>query len=117
MQREVQERLDSNGWEGRSQVLVLDPELEVWVWSDSPHMARVLGASDEELAEVRKAYPADPPGKPSRPKEAMEEVLRRSHIPRSSALYGELAQNVSLRRCADAAFQQLRVTLKNWFPP
>jgi len=114
LQQEVQNRLNNAGWRDRSQVIVLEPELEAWVWSDSPHVPSVLGTNADELAKVRNAFQPDPHGKPKRPEEAMEQVLRRSGIPRSSALYEELA-GVSLQRCADPAFQLLRATLKKWF--
>lgn len=116
LQQEVQQRLDSAGWQGRSQVIVLDPELEMWVWSDSPHVARILGTTQDELRKMLEANPADPHGKPVHPKETMKEVLRRNGIPRSSALYEELAQHVSFRRCTDLAFRQMQTTLKRWFP-
>ena len=37
------EELARNGWEDRARVIVIEPELEVWVWSDSPAAYRVLG--------------------------------------------------------------------------
>jgi hypothetical protein len=54
-------------------------------------------------------------GKPDRPKEAMEEALRRSRTPRSSSLYAELARKVGVQRCVDSAFQQFRDMLCRWF--
>ena len=43
IQEEVEIGLTRNGWEGRSKAIVIDPELEVWVWSRSPIVAEVLG--------------------------------------------------------------------------
>ena len=43
IQEEVEIDLTRNGWEGRSKAIVIDPELEVWVWSRSPIVAEVLG--------------------------------------------------------------------------
>ncbi|MFN3325002.1 MAG: hypothetical protein ACK5AZ_16015 [Bryobacteraceae bacterium] len=39
----VQSRLDSNGWHGRASVVAIDPELEAWVWSNSPEVDAALG--------------------------------------------------------------------------
>ncbi len=43
LEAEVEGRLENSGWQGRCGAVVLDPELEVWVWSDSPHVAEILG--------------------------------------------------------------------------
>jgi len=115
LRQEVQNRLNAAGWQRRSEVIVLDPELEIWVWSDSPHVASVLGLRTNELDDVLRRFGSSPRGKPNPPKEAMEEALRRSRIPRSSSLYYELAQKVSLHRCTDRSFIQLRQTLRQWF--
>lgn len=53
--------------------------------------------------------------KPERPKEAMEQALRMVRLPRSSALYRQLAQQVSLARCTDASFLKFKALLQNWF--
>lgn len=77
---EVERLLARNGWpDGRSAVLALEPELESWVWSRSTVVARALGWNDPEplyahLAELGFAFGER--GKPVRPKEALEHVLR-----------------------------------------
>lgn len=115
--REVQTRLDGAGWTRRSTVIVVDPELEIWVWSDSPHVPRVLGMSSDDLENLlNEKYRSGSQLKPNSPKEAMEEVLQRSRIPRSSSIYSRLAQNVSVSRCTDRAFLRLRTCLHQWFP-
>jgi hypothetical protein len=48
MEDNIEDRLMRNGWrtsagEQRAAAIVLDPELEIWVWSQSPHVACVLG--------------------------------------------------------------------------
>jgi hypothetical protein len=55
-------------------------------------------------------------GKPRRPKEALETVLREVKKPRSSAIYGLIARKVSLANHRDAAFIKLVATLRDWFP-
>lgn len=46
LEKELEERLEDTGWAGRSAAVVIDPELENWVWSDSPQVDRVLGWED-----------------------------------------------------------------------
>jgi hypothetical protein len=112
--------LDSNGWQGRSSVVAIDPEVESWVWSDSHHVDRVLGwpCADAQLREwlVETGFLRPGEAKPGRPKEAVEAALRYSRTVRSSALYKKLAQNVSVDHCTDPAFQKLRRVLAEWFP-
>lgn len=43
LESEAEKRLSQSGWNDRAAAVVLDPELEIWVWSDSPHVGRVLG--------------------------------------------------------------------------
>ncbi len=116
LQMEVQGKLDRVGWQGRSLVVVLEPELEAWVWSDSSHVAKILGLKGDALSELLENYSRPGYPKPVRPKEAMEEALRQSHIPHSASLYAELASKVSLKRCTDEGFIRLKTTLQQWFP-
>lgn len=52
--------------------------------------------------------------KPTRPKEAMEAVLRHNKKPRSSAVYRGLAEKVSFKRCTDRSFLKLTACLQRW---
>ncbi len=119
LEREVEGRLAASGWQGRAGVVVIDPELETWVWSQSPHVARVLGWEGRvpSLADWLRARGYLAPGavKPRDPKQAMEEALRVVRKPRSSALYRDLAECVSLARCTDRAFLRLKDVLSGWF--
>lgn len=117
LSQEVQSRLNGVGWSQRSNVIVLDPELEVWVWSDSPHVPVALRLSSDNLESLlRTNYRPEGQVKPIHPKEAMEEALYRSRTPRSSSIYSRLAQRVSLERCKDQAFLRLKDCLRKWFP-
>ena len=113
----VQSQLDRVGWADHSSVIVLDPELEIWVWSDSPHVSRILGIARPELDQLLGQYRSPGNLKPSRPKELMEKVLRQSHVPRSSSLYADLARFVGIERCTDPAFLRLKSYLIRWFQP
>jgi hypothetical protein len=121
LETEVETRLRENGWSDRAAVVVVDPELEVWVWSDSPHVEKALGwqPGDPRLVDWLRGEGFLEQGqlKPTRPKEAVEKALRRAQRPRSSALFTQLARQVSTERCLDPSFAKLRSTLQGWFPP
>ena len=54
--KEIEEKnqgdLNRNGWKGRSAVIVIDPELEIWVWSMSPHVPRLFGTDWETIKDL-----------------------------------------------------------------
>lgn len=43
LENRLETLLEQNGWAKRSSVIVIDPELDNWVWSDSPHVDILLG--------------------------------------------------------------------------
>ena len=116
----VMDRLSRNGWDDRAHVVVIDPELEVWAWSRSPHVAACLGWEGQThalrswLQEVG-LWPAEQT-KPPRPKEAMLAALRERRRPYSSSIYLELASRVSLQGHSETAFLQFVGALRAWFP-
>ena len=118
IEKKIQDDLNSNGWKGRSAVIVIDPELEIWVWSDSPHVSGIVGMDREKIKVLgnQKGYWQAGETKPSRPKELLKEVLHRTGTKYSRALYGQLAYKVSLRRCQDDSFRRFREILQGWFP-
>lgn len=119
LEAEVEGRLDANGWAERAAVIVIEPELESWAWSDSPHVPRILGWNvDQELRpwlQDRGLWPAEV-AKPPDPKKALEVVLRQVRKPHSASLFQSLARRVSLNRCVDPSFAKLRTVLEEWFP-
>lgn len=105
-------------WGDAAKAIVIEPELDVWMWGSNSAMGSVLEWNREPtLRQWLKArqFMFDSDDKPQRPKEALEAVLRELKIPRSSALYEALALKISLSRCTDSAFQVLRQTLTMWF--
>lgn len=119
LEGQVEDRLSSSGWGERASAVVLDPELEAWVWSRSPHVDRALGWEQRKpglRAWLRQNGFLEPNHtKPSRPKAAIEAALSVVKKPRSSAIYGQIAATVSVDGCTDPAFLKFRKTLSNWF--
>lgn len=125
IQQAVELDLTRNGWKSRSKVIVIDPEVEVWVWSDSPAVARVLGWGSDfqtlrEWLVSRKLW-ASNHRKPQDPKNAMRKAMEEAgltkRIRRSSTRFHDLATTVDFTDCQDPAFVELARTLRAWFPP
>ncbi|MFY9825484.1 MAG: hypothetical protein WAM82_29190 [Thermoanaerobaculia bacterium] len=120
LESDLERRLGEAGWEGRAAAIVIAPELESWVWSDSPKVDLALGweGKSPPLRDWLREKGLLQAGvvKPAEPKRAVELALRTARKPRSSAIYFELAQGVSTDRCTDPAFAKLRRCLREWFP-
>jgi hypothetical protein len=116
----AEDMLSAAGWDSRCAAIVLDPELESWVWSDSPEVDRVVGWAGRQppLREWlrRNGFECLANGKPERPKEALRSALRHVRKQPSSSLFRALARDVSVRRCVDPSFQKFVSTLQTWFP-
>ena len=120
IERNVDAELANSGWGSRGRAIVIDPELEAWLWSDSPVVVNSLGW-DGRYAELQSWLRAEnvwdrADAKPHRPKAALNRTLGRTRRRRSARLYGEIAAKVSLAHCHDPAFTGLRTVLQGWFP-
>lgn len=120
LEAEIEERLSQSGWGNRATAVVIDPELEMWVWSDSPHVDSILGWEGRKPALrlwlQQNRYLQANQVKPENPKETLELALKVVGKPRSSSLYKHLAQKVSFERCVDPSFVKLKTILQTWFP-
>jgi hypothetical protein len=120
LERQVEGRLEANGWSGRCGALVLDPELEIWMWTDSSELDQVIGwvGRQPPVREWLRAhgFTVNANGKPDRPKEALREALRHVRKQPSASPFAALAAKASLSRCTDPAFLKLKATLQRWFP-
>lgn len=107
-------------WHDRIRAIAIAPEIENWVWSDSPRVDEALGWAGK-LPNLRQ-WLVDTGSlsaiqeKPSRPKEAFDAALRYVNKPRSATIFAKLGATVSLNRCNDRAFGRFRKTLQGWFP-
>lgn len=123
IQKRVTQNLRNNGWRDNGQAIVIEPELEAWVWGSTANVARTLGWEQSRLERFleQRGFLAEKDSKPPRPKEAFEAAVRKAPRSRrkrvSPRLFGELAEEAPLDGCRDPAFRELRETLRTWFPP
>ena len=120
IEADVEAELCANGWQDRSAAVVIDPELETWVWSLSPTVDAILGWQGR-LPPLRtwlaaRGFLAADAAKPSDPKRAMREALREATRSASPSLFGAIAAKITLDGCVDPAFLKFRNTLCSWFP-
>lgn len=111
LETQLEHELSVAGWQNRIAVVVIQPELESWIFSPSSHVIQVI--ADGQWSIYSKYHPMQ--GKPSRPKETMQQIMREAKVQWSSALFRELAEKVSLQGCTDSAFQKLVSVLRRWF--
>jgi hypothetical protein len=115
IQDSLEERLHRHGWKSENcRVIVLDPELEIWVWSSSPNVPEHLNAT-EHMQQVYQKFGFDQHTKPQTPKEAMQYALKLGKKPFSASIFTALANSVSLK-ANERAFDRLRAALQAWFP-
>jgi len=121
LESHVEGILQINGWQNRCAVIVIAPELEAWVWSDSPSVDDVLGWQKqvpnlrEWIRSKTKFWTVGRP-KPERPKKAMEAALYKARKQHSQVLYEDLAARVSVDHCANPSFGKFKDVLRMWFP-
>lgn len=120
LQEDVQKDLGRNGWENRCKVIVIEPELENWVWAPSGKVSEILGWGSDFRA-LKQWLQAcglwsDHDLKPSDPKRAMEEATRHKKVKRSATLFKRIADISQPQHCQDPAFIEFRETLQDWFP-
>ena len=120
IEEEIEDKLRQNGWSDETaRAIVLDPELESWVWADSPHVAEMFGWQSRRtemrrFLETEGLWDADSP-KPADPKRAMHLALRVNRLAPTARLFAQLAAKVGLTRCQDPAFNKLATVLRAWF--
>lgn len=118
----LEEQLDrrlTSSWGIAAKAIVIEPELDVWVWGgNNAVQAAISWPRTENVRDwlVAEGFTFDANGKPARPKEALNAALRVARSPRSSAVYQSIAERISLVRCNDHAFARLRQKLQEWFP-
>ncbi len=120
IEEKIKVKLRQNGWADRSEVIAIYPELENWVWSNSPCLSGIIGWRNQPVGLqqwlLNEGFIKNLQQiKPQRPKEALEAVLQKIKKPRSSSIYKEIAEKVSVNGCQDRAFNKFVETLRLWF--
>ncbi len=122
LEKDVEKRLMQCGWKDRSSAVAIDPELEIWIWSDSTCVADVLGWAGhykawEEWKIKQGLVKKDCYIKPKKPKELYKKTVKSAPSPKriSTNLLLKLAKQINYESCNDPAFTKLKMTLKKWF--
>lgn len=120
IQNAVEGDLHQNGWENRSKAIVIEPELEAWVWSASANVGKVLGWNEgtgalREWLRERGLWP-EGDAKPPDPKFALKRAMRVKNRAPTVTTFTSLAQKAGFQGCQDSAFREMRETLQRWFP-
>jgi len=110
-----------NGWSAECvEVVVIDPELEVWLWQrGNAHVARVFrynGSDSLEAFLEAEGFWSTAALKPARPKEAARLLLQRYRGGAPMVVYARIIENISVSGCQDPAFNLLAAALRRWFP-
>jgi len=120
MEERMEERLAQNGWQDRSAAIVIDPELENWIWADQRVVDAIFGWQGRQpsLREWLRLndYMAEGESKPRHPKKCLENALAIVGRQKSAILFRQVAEQVNLTRCTDPAFLKLVSVLRQWFP-
>lgn len=110
----------ATGWNEKNfVVIVINPELEAWILQDSPVVEKAFRFQQQNLSmrswlAQKGLWDADAI-KPADPKKAVEDTLKMSKTPRSSAIYRQITSRVSIKGCQDSAFQKLCNQMQQWF--
>lgn len=118
VEEDIETKLTRSGWQDRACAIVIEPELENWIWVNETQVAQAI--SWEENTGIydwlhKNDWKNTEELKPSYPKEAFEAALKVCRTPRSSAIYREIASGASYRHCQDPAFRKMLVRLRVWF--
>ena len=117
---ETLKNLQANGWaEDRCSVIVIDPELEVWLWQDNPNVSQAIGFTGPSLRNHLQGNGKWPTGasKPLDPKDTIQELIKPHKALKTKVVYSRIARTVSVVGCIDPAFLLFADTLRGWFPP
>lgn len=116
----ISQQLQDSGWDtNRFVVIAINPELEEWIWQDSPILEKELRHSGPaslrlSLAE-RGLWPANQ-SKPPSPKEVFLQIQEENRVKKSSAVFKRIAAAVPIAACTDPEFKRLIAQLQAWFP-
>jgi len=123
LQEDISKCMIESGWnEGRFAVIVIQPELEAWLWAPNVNVA--LGFGHPNFNDLRAALEAemlwnagDP--KPHDLKGARDYAAKRGGKRTGGPIFKSIFGGISRRAldlCAEPGFVTLRSALSGWFP-
>ncbi len=117
----ISRQLVASGWDqARFVVIAIDPELEEWIWQDSPILEKAVRHHGvitlRETLAARKLWPMGM-SKPPNPKEVFDLIRQENQVKKSSSTFRRIASEVPVAACVDPEFQRLAEALRTWFPP
>jgi hypothetical protein len=99
----IEQQLHANGWTNRAVAIVIDPELEAWIWGDWTVLASSIrwtgsGAGLKKFLIQQQLLRLDQ-DKPPRPKEALQRAMKHVQIRFTSAVHQSMARHAAFARC------------------
>lgn len=116
----VTNQLHQGGWAPQDVlVIAIEPELEQWIWQDSPVLAAELRMNAPQglkaMLGQRGLWPAEA-AKPPSPKDLFIQLRRENNVKLSSSIFKRIASKVPVAACEDGEFRRLLAQLRAWFP-
>jgi phenylpyruvate tautomerase PptA (4-oxalocrotonate tautomerase family) len=116
----ITRQLHESGWKPEDVIVIaIDPELEQWIWQDSPVLAEELRIDDSQglksVLNQRGLWPQEA-AKPPSPKALFDQLRRENNVKMSSAIFKRIATKVPVSQCQDSEFRRLTAKLREWFP-
>lgn len=113
-------QLLESGWAADEVIVIaIEPELEQWIWQDSPVLADELRMDAprglKAALSERGLWPQDA-AKPPLPKELFIQLRRENNVKLSSSVFKRIAAKVPVAACQDSEFRRLVNQLQLWFP-
>jgi hypothetical protein len=119
LEERIEDGLNKNGWEKRATAIVIDPELENWMWGDWPVTSEALRwTGPQNLREwvTETGHLKEAEAKPRDSKKALEDACRCVGKRWSSSIHQRIATQARFENCTDPAFLKLKSVLQSWFP-
>ena len=122
LENQLEVELMGSGWrEDSVAVIVIEPELESWLFGGTlQHLENAISWRQNQRETLRRWLANNghwPSGvaKPTDPKATVERLLQILGKPLTSDIFAEVARRASVRGCQDRAFLKFRDTLQRWF--
>lgn len=121
--KDISNGMIKSGWEeNRFSVIVIEPELESWLWAPNKNIAQAFGHSDfnelRKLLETEQLWnPGEP--KPHDLKGARDLAAKLGGKKTGGPIFKNAFEAISRRaldRCIEPGFIKLRAAMSEWFP-